>query len=64
MLHNPHKGLSTLVSSVADPGCLSRMPDPNFFPSRIQGQKDSGSWIRVKEFKYFNPEKISKLSEM
>ncbi len=24
--------------SVADPGCLSRMPDPNFYPSRIQKQ--------------------------
>jgi hypothetical protein len=21
------------VTSVADPGCLSRIPDPNFFPS-------------------------------
>jgi hypothetical protein len=29
--------------SVADLGCLSRTPDPNFFPSRIQGQKDPGS---------------------
>jgi hypothetical protein len=30
-------------------------PDPNFFPSRIQGQKDSGSriQIRIKEFKHF-----------
>jgi hypothetical protein len=27
------------------------------FPSRIPGQKDSGSWIRIriKEFKYFQP---------
>jgi hypothetical protein len=24
-----------LVPSVADPGCLSRIPDPNFYPSRI-----------------------------
>jgi hypothetical protein len=22
-------------SSVADPGCLSRIPDPDFYPSRI-----------------------------
>ncbi len=28
--------------SVADPGCLSRIPDPGFFPSRIP---DSGSRI-------------------
>jgi hypothetical protein len=26
-----------------------------FFPSRIQGQKDS--WIRIKEFKYFSSKK-------
>jgi hypothetical protein len=24
-----------LVSSVVDPGCLSRIPDPDFYPSRI-----------------------------
>ncbi len=32
-------------------------PDPGFefFPSRIQGQKDSRIRIRIKEFKYFNP---------
>jgi hypothetical protein len=24
------------ISSVADPGCLSRIPDPEFYPSRIQ----------------------------
>jgi hypothetical protein len=24
-------------SSVADPGCLSRIPDPDFYPSRIPG---------------------------
>jgi hypothetical protein len=29
--------------SVADPGCLSRIPDPDFFPSRISdpGSKNS-----------------------
>jgi hypothetical protein len=38
-----------LGHSVADPGCsgLSRIPDPNFF--------HPGSQIRIKEFKYFNP---------
>jgi hypothetical protein len=43
-----------LLSSVADKGCLSRI---RIFSSRIQGQKDSGSRIRIliKEFKYFNP---------
>ncbi len=27
------------LCSVADPGCLSRIPDPDFFPSRIQKQQ-------------------------
>ncbi len=35
-----------LASSVTDSGCLSRILDPNF-SSRIQGQKDSGSRIRI-----------------
>ncbi len=46
--------LGDVSFSVADLGCLSRIPgpnysipDPNFFPSRI----------RIKEFKYFNPNK-------
>ena len=30
------------MTSVADPGCLSRIPDPDFYPSRIQ---DLGSRI-------------------
>jgi hypothetical protein len=25
----------TVTTSVADPGCLSRIPDPDFYPSRI-----------------------------
>jgi hypothetical protein len=31
-----------IASSVADPGCLSRIPDPDFYPSRIP---DLGSRI-------------------
>jgi hypothetical protein len=31
------------VRSVADPGCLSRIPDPDFYPSRIP---DLGSRIQ------------------
>jgi hypothetical protein len=27
--------LKAVTSSVADPGCLSRIPDPDFYPSRI-----------------------------
>jgi hypothetical protein len=33
---------SILFFSVADPGCLSRIPDPDFYPSRIP---DLGSRI-------------------
>ncbi len=42
-----HKTLS--VTCVTDPGCLSRI---RILPSRIKGQKYSGSRIRIKEFKY------------
>jgi hypothetical protein len=28
-----------IFSSVADPGCLSRIPDPDFYPSRIPDPK-------------------------
>jgi hypothetical protein len=28
-----------LSNSVADPGCLSRIPDPDFYPSRIPDPK-------------------------
>jgi hypothetical protein len=31
-----------LLGSVADPGCLSRIPDPDFYPSRVP---DPGSRI-------------------
>jgi hypothetical protein len=46
--------------SVADPECLSRI---RIFPSRIPGQKDSGSRIRIhiKDLSIFNPKIVSKL---
>jgi hypothetical protein len=46
-------------NSVADPGCLSWIPDPKF-PSRIPGKKDSGSQnpIHIKEYKYFELKKL------
>jgi hypothetical protein len=42
------------------------IPDPNFFPSRIQGQRDSRIRIRIriKEFRYFSPKNRSKVSEI
>jgi hypothetical protein len=38
--HNGHHCFNTVYEvvmgiSVADPGCLSRIPDPDFYPSRI-----------------------------
>ncbi len=51
-------------SSVADPGCLSWIPDPTFFHpgSRIRTVliPDPGSRILIKECKYFNPQKSKK----
>jgi hypothetical protein len=31
----PHGTMPNAHTSVADPGCLSRIPDPDFYPSRI-----------------------------
>jgi len=40
--------LNTFMSSVADPGCLSQIPDPDFYPSRIP---DLGSRIQKQQQK-------------
>jgi hypothetical protein len=42
--------------SVADPGCLSRIPDPTFFQNCLH----PGSRILIKEFKYLTPKKPKK----
>jgi hypothetical protein len=47
-----------MKTSVANPGCLSRIPYPNF---SLPDQEDSGSRIRNREFKYFYPHKIARL---
>jgi len=31
--------IACTITSVADPGCLSRIPDPDFYPSRIPDPK-------------------------
>jgi hypothetical protein len=58
-----------VTDSVADPGCLSRIPDPTFSHpgSRIRTVSipdpnclHPGSGILIKEFKYFNPKKAKK----
>jgi hypothetical protein len=48
-------GTSIDMDSVADPGCLSRVPDPNFFIPD-SGLEFFPSRICIKEFK-FNPKK-------
>jgi hypothetical protein len=47
------------VTSVAV--CFSRI---RIFPSWIQGQKDTGSRIRIKEVKFFSPKIVLILSEI
>jgi hypothetical protein len=42
------KKIRILDPSVADPGCLSRIPDPDFYPSRIP---DLGSRIQKQQQK-------------
>jgi hypothetical protein len=44
-----------LTNRVADPGCLSQIPDPTFFQP---GSELFPSRIRIKEFKYFNLKKM------
>ncbi len=36
-------------------------PGSEYFPSRIQGLKDSRIRIRIKEFKYIKPKKLSEI---
>ncbi len=51
-----HESQRYHFGSVADPGYLSRIPDPNFsIPDPFFFQP--GSRIRIKDFKYFNPKK-------
>jgi hypothetical protein len=36
---SPYGTVVTALTSVADPGCLSRIPDPDFYPSWIPDPK-------------------------
>ncbi len=54
------------VSSVADPWCLSRFPDPDFYPSRIPdlGSKNSNNrqgWKNVVVIHFFVAANFTKL---
>jgi hypothetical protein len=50
----------TQKSSVADPGCFSRIPNPTFLHPGSD-LSHPGSLIRIKEFKYFNPKTTKKM---
>jgi hypothetical protein len=39
ILNFHEKTIQKIGSSVVDPGCLSRIPDPDFYPSRIPDPK-------------------------
>ncbi len=43
LVYEPMHSFSSYSTSVADPGCLSRIPDPDFYPSQIS---DPGSRIQ------------------
>jgi hypothetical protein len=38
------------IASVADPGCLSRIPDPDSYPSRIPDPKSASKERDEKKF--------------
>jgi hypothetical protein len=40
-----------ISNGVEDPGCLSRIPDPNFFHPGSRVKKIPSSRIRIKEYK-------------
>jgi hypothetical protein len=48
---------NTVVASVAVSGCLSRIPDPDFYPSRIP---DPGSWIPDPGSRIPDPKTVTK----
>jgi hypothetical protein len=47
------------ISSVADPGCLSRIPDPDFYPSRIPDPKTVTKEVKKNLFYFFLKSQIS-----
>jgi hypothetical protein len=54
-------------SSIADPGCLSLIPDPDFCPSRIQKQQQK-RWVKnhkieEKKFRKGDEKYLGKLTE-
>ncbi len=48
--------------SVADPECLSRIPDPDFYPSRIQKQQQKrGVKKKLSSYLFLQPQKFHKI---
>jgi hypothetical protein len=76
----PKYRIFRLKNSIADPGCLSRIPDPDFYPSRIPfyvatnftklniilvlKRRRQKFWPIFKEIKNFLPKKFSLLSKI
>ncbi len=45
-----HRVHQTIFTSAADPGCISRIPDPDFHPSRIPDPKTASKERGEKKF--------------
>ncbi len=55
------KSLACNCTSVADPGCLSRIPDPDFYPSRIQKQQEKRGVKKICCHTFFCSHKFHKI---
>ncbi len=59
--------INIIMNSVADPGCLSRIPDPDFYPSRISdpGSKNSNKregWKKISCHNFLCSHKFHKIA--
>ncbi len=58
---NTNDCISSLYTSVADPGCLSRIPDPDFYPSRIPDPKTIRKLSSITRFDNESQKKVASL---
>jgi hypothetical protein len=61
---NQSFGLVFVAASVADPGCLFQIPDPNFFHPGSRVKKIPGSAFTSKNSSILTQKIVSKLSEI
>jgi hypothetical protein len=52
----------SFLTSVADPGCLSRIPDPDFYPSRIQKQQQKRGVKKISCHNFLCSHKFHKIA--